>query len=161
WLGGTPLYANPPGAKRRFQQRLLSRFDQLTSPVAAKSVEDTAFYRSAILLSRNDVGFDPDRFTASPAWLHQECIEQAGHFPLGIVTTGTPGRKRGEEVRARLAVVSEHAPWFNIQVRCWHHRAEPLFANVDGQPPPSPADERMLYQTLFSSWPLGRKADDD
>ena len=161
WLGGTPLYANPPGAKRRFQQRLLSRFHQLTSPVAAKSVEDTAFYRSAILLSRNDVGFDPERFSASPDWFHQECIEQAEHFPLGILTTATHDHKRGEDARARLAVVSEHAPWFNIQVRFWHNLAEPLIATVNGQPAPSPADELMLYQTLFSSWPLGLSADDD
>ncbi len=161
WLGGEPLHANPPGAKRRFQRRLLARFHQLTSPVAAKAVEDTACYRSAILLSRNDVGFDPQRFSADPDWFHAQCREQAERFPQGLLATATHDHKRGEDARARLAVVSEHAPWFGIQVRFWHNLAEPLISVVDGQPAPAPADELMLYQTLFSSWPLGLSADDD
>lgn len=161
WLGGEPLHASPPGAKRRFQRRLLARFHQLTSPVAAKAVEDTACYRSAILLSRNDVGFDPQRFSADPDWFHAQCIEQAEHFPQGLQATATHDHKRGEDARARLAVVSEHAPWFGIQVHFWHNLAEPLISVVDGQPAPAPADELMLYQTLFSSWPLSLSADDD
>src|SRR5690606_12677684 len=100
WLGGEPLYASPPGPKRRFQQRLLARFHQLTSPVAAKAVEDTACYRSAILLSRNDVGFDPQRFSASVDWFHRQSIEQAQRFPLGLLTTATHDHKRGEDARA-------------------------------------------------------------
>ncbi|WP_193072830.1 malto-oligosyltrehalose synthase [Pseudomonas sp. FME51] len=160
WLGGEPLHASPPGPKRRFQQRLLARFHQLTSPVAAKAVEDTACYRSAILLSRNDVGFDPQRFSASLDWFHSQCIEQAQRFPLGLLTTATHDHKRGEDARTRLAVISEHAPWFGIQVRFWRNLAEPLRSVVHDQPAPAPADELMLYQTLFSSWPLGLSADD-
>ncbi|SDS56052.1 maltooligosyl trehalose synthase [Halopseudomonas litoralis] len=160
WLGGEPLHASPPGPKRRVQQRLLSRFHQLTSPVAAKAVEDTACYRSAILLSRNDVGFDPQRFSASLDWFHSQCIEQVQRFPLGLLTTASHDHKRGEDARARLAVISEHAPWFGIQVRFWRNLAEPLRSVVHDQPAPAPADELMLYQTLFSSWPLGLSADD-
>ena len=160
WLGGEPLHASPPGPKRRFQQRLLARFHQLTSPVAAKAVEDTACYRSAILLSRNDVGFDPQRFSASLDWFHSQGIEQARRFPQGLLATATHDHKRGEDTRARLAVVSEHAPWFGIQARFWRNLAEPLRSVVHDQPAPTPADELMLYQTLFSSWPLGLSADD-
>lgn len=154
WLGGEPLHASPAGPRRRFQRRLLARFHQLTAPVAAKAVEDTACYRSAVLLSRNDVGFDPQRFSATAEQFHAHCSEQAERFPLGLLTTATHDHKRGEDARARLAVVSEHAPWYGIQVRFWHKLAEPLRSLVDEQPAPSPADELMLYQTLFSSWPL-------
>lgn len=160
WLGGDPLHASPPGSKRRFQRRLLARFHQLTAPAAAKAVEDTAFYRSAVLFSRNDVGSDPGRFSASPEWFHAECIDQAEHFPLGLLTTASHDHKRGEDARARLAVVSEHAPWFSIQVRFWHKLAEPLRSLAAGRPAPEPADELMLLQTLFAHWPLGLDPDD-
>jgi len=154
WLGGEPLHASAAGPRRRFQRRLLARFHQLTAPTAAKAVEDTACYRSAVLLSRNDVGFDPERFSADPDWFHAQCSEQAERFPLGLLATATHDHKRGEDARARLAIVSEHAPWFGIQVRFWYKLAEPLRSLVEEQPAPSPADELMLYQTLFSSWPL-------
>lgn len=160
WLGGDPLQANPPGQKRHYQRRLLARFHQLTAPVAAKAVEDTAFYRSAVLLSRNEVGADPQQFSADANWFHEQCRRQAEHFPLGLLSTASHDHKRGEDARARLAVISEHAPWLGIQARFWHKLAEPLRSLVAGQPAPSPADELMLYQTLFAHWPLGLSADD-
>lgn len=160
WLGGDPLKASPPGQKRRFHRRLLARFHQLTAPTAAKAVEDTAFYRSAVLLSRNDVGFDPQHFSADMKWFHERCQTQAAHFPLGLLTTASHDHKRGEDARARLAVVSEHAPWFAIQARFWRTLAESLRPTIDGQSVPEPADELMLYQTLFAHWPLGLSPDD-
>ncbi|MFA5678329.1 MAG: malto-oligosyltrehalose synthase [Pseudomonas sp.] len=160
WLGGDPLQARPPGRKRRFQRGLLARFHQLTAPAAAKAVEDTAFYRSAILLSRNEVGSDPQRFSADIRWFHQQCQTQATRFPLGLLATASHDHKRGEDARARLAVLSEHAPWFAIQARFWRSLADPLRSLVNGQPAPGPADELMLYQTLFAHWPLGLDPDD-
>lgn len=159
WLGGDPLQVSPPGKKRAYQRRLLARFHQLTAPVAAKAVEDTAFYRSAILLSRNEVGSEPQRFSADPEWFHEQCRIQAERFPRGLLATASHDHKRGEDARARLAVVSEHAPWFAIQARFWSKLAEPLRSVVAGQPAPSPADELMLYQTLFAHWPLGLDPD--
>lgn len=160
WLGGDPLQANPPGSRRHDQRRLLARFHQLTAPVAAKAEEDTAFYRSGVLLSRNEVGSDPQRFSADSAWFHEQCRIQAERFPLGLLSTASHDHKRGEDARARLAVISEHAPWLGIQARFWHKLAEPLRSLVAGQPAPNPADELMLYQTLFAHWPLGLSADD-
>src|SRR5690606_27293455 len=60
----------------------------------------------------------------------------------------------------RLAVVSEHAPWFAMQARFWRTLAEPLRSLVDGQPAPAPAEELMLFQSLFAHWPLDLDADD-
>ena len=159
WLGGDPLQASPPGDRRHAQGRLLARFHQLTAPVAAKAQEDTAFYRSGVLLSRNEVGSDPQRFSADSAWFHDQCRLQAERFPLGMLSTASHDHKRGEDARARLAVTSEHAPWLGIQMRFWSTLAEPLRSVVAGQPAPSPADELMLYQTLFAHWPLGLSAD--
>lgn len=154
WLGGDRLQVSSPGRKRRYRQRLLARFHQLTAPVAAKAVEDTAFYRSAILLSRNEVGSAPQRFSASADWFHQQSQLQAARFPAGLLATASHDHKRGEDARARLAVVSEHAPWFAMQARFWIKLAAPLRSVVNGRPAPAPADELMLYQTLFAHWPL-------
>lgn len=83
------------------------RFEQLSAPLAAKSVEDTAFYRYGRLLSRTDVGFDADRFSLSPAEFAQTVEARAAAFPHAMLTTATHDHKRGEDVRARLAVLSE------------------------------------------------------
>ncbi|MBB5710928.1 malto-oligosyltrehalose synthase [Sphingomonas xinjiangensis] len=83
------------------------RFEQLSAPLAAKSVEDTAFYRYGRLLSRTDVGFDADRFSLSPAEFAATVAARAADYPHAMLTTATHDHKRGEDVRARLAVLSE------------------------------------------------------
>jgi (1->4)-alpha-D-glucan 1-alpha-D-glucosylmutase len=84
------------------------RFQQLTSPAAAKAVEDTAFYRSAVLLSRNDVGFNTEQFSAPLATFTGQPAALAD-FPDNLLATATHDHKRGEDTRARLAVLSERA----------------------------------------------------
>jgi len=83
------------------------RFEQLSAPLAAKSVEDTAFYRYGRLLSRTDVGFDADRFSLSPVEFADEVAARAATYPHAMLATATHDHKRGEDVRARLAVLSE------------------------------------------------------
>ena len=154
WLGGEPIRSLPPGPLRRLRQKTLARFQQLTSPIAAKAVEDTACYRSAVLLSRNDVGFDPARFSGSVAQFHQYCEERAGCFPQNLLTTATHDHKRGEDARARLAVISERAVWFAEKVAQWQQRARPLRTELEDGQAPSAGDELILFQTLLGSWPL-------
>ncbi|MCF7202491.1 malto-oligosyltrehalose synthase [Pseudomonas sp. JM10B5a] len=160
WLGGEHLRSVPPGPMRRLRRYACARFQQLTSPAAAKAVEDTACYRSGVLLSRNDVGFDPQRFSAPVQAFHDECLRRAEHFPRNLLTTATHDHKRGEDTRARLAVISERAHWFAEQLRGWRERAAARVRELDDGPAPSPADEMMLYQTLLGSWPLALAADD-
>jgi (1->4)-alpha-D-glucan 1-alpha-D-glucosylmutase len=155
WLGGQPLCQLPPGERRQLWQNALTRFQQLTSPAAAKAVEDTAFYRSAMLLSRNDVGFDPEHFSSPLAKFHQQNGERAKCFPDSLLTTATHDHKRGEDTRARLAVISERSPWFAEKIQKWMALANVLRANLDDGIAPSPADEIILYQTLLGSWPPG------
>ena len=85
----------------------IRRFHQLTAPVAAKSVEDTAFYRYAPLLSRNDVGFDAGAMAMSLDEFHERMSGGRREWPHAMLTTATHDHKRGEDARARLAVLSE------------------------------------------------------
>ncbi|EPM44457.1 malto-oligosyltrehalose synthase [Pseudomonas syringae] len=151
WLGGESWRQLPRGHLRKLYKNACVRFQQLTSPVAAKSVEDTSFYRSAVLLSRNDVGFHPQHFSAPVEDFHAVCLERLEKFPDNLLTTATHDHKRGEDTRTRLAVLSECAPWYAEQVERWRQLAVPLKGD---EPTISAGDELMLYQALLGSWPL-------
>jgi malto-oligosyltrehalose synthase len=128
----------------------LRRFQQLSAPIAAKSVEDTAFYRYGRLLSRNDVGFDVRRFGCGPAGWHRAMRERQRGLPRGMLATATHDHKRGEDVRARLAVLSERPAWWAAHLRHWLPLCEPLAA----------ADAIMLLQTIVGAWPYGLHLED-
>jgi malto-oligosyltrehalose synthase len=130
------------------------RFQQLSAPVAAKAVEDTAFYRYGRLLSRNDVGFDAARLGIEPAEFHELSADRGGHFPDAMLATATHDHKRGEDVRARLAVLSEIPQEWGVTLRRWMETNAPHRRMVDGVPAPSAGDEIMLYQMLLGAWPL-------
>ncbi|RMQ47795.1 Maltooligosyl trehalose synthase [Pseudomonas cichorii] len=151
WLGGQPWRKLPRGRLRDLHRKACVRFQQLTSPVAAKSVEDTAFYRSAVLLSRNDVGFHPQHFSAPVEDFHQACLQRREKFANNLLATATHDHKRGEDTRTRLAVLSECAGWYAEQVERWRQLAVPLKGE---EPTISAGDELMLYQALLGSWPL-------
>jgi len=154
WLGGQPWRSLPPGPSRKHLRHACIRFQQLTAPTAAKAVEDTAFYRSALLLSRNDVGFDAEHFSAPPEAFHQACEQRLQQFPHNLLCTATHDHKRGEDNRARLAVLSERSRWFVSRVEHWRELAAPLRSTLADGVAPSAADEWLLYQTLLGSWPL-------
>jgi len=130
------------------------RFQQLSAPVSAKAVEDTAFYRYGRLLSRNDVGFDPARLATPARHFHDANAARGRDFPNAMLTTATHDHKRGEDVRARLAALSElPEQWIERSTR-WSELNRGLGEAID------PADEYMLYQTLLGAWPLDLRADD-
>ncbi|MGF6559014.1 (1-_4)-alpha-D-glucan 1-alpha-D-glucosylmutase [Pseudomonas sp. S30_BP2TU TE3576] len=151
WLGGEPWRQRPAGRQRKRLKHACVRFQQLTSPAAAKAVEDTAFYRSAVLLSRNDVGFNTERFSAAVTDFHQACLERLETFPDNLLASATHDHKRGEDSRARLAVLSERSTWYADQIDLWRALARPL---RDDDQVPSAGDELILYQTILGSWPL-------
>ena len=156
WLGGQPWRKRPVGRERKILKHACVRFQQLTSPAAAKAVEDTAFYRSAVLLSRNDVGFSTEQFSAPLADFHAANQQRLNTFPDNLLATATHDHKRGEDTRARLAVLSECAPWYAEQVKHWRSLAAPLREHADS---PSAGDELILYQALLGSWPLEHNPD--
>lgn len=119
------------------------RFQQLSAPIAAKAVEDTAFYRYGRLLSRNDVGFDAETFAMPPAAFHAAMEERARAVPHAMLTTATHDHKRGEDMRTRLAAVSARPEAWRAFALRW----------VDEDEAVDPADAYMLLQTLIGAWP--------
>lgn len=128
----------------------LRRFQQLSAPIAAKSVEDTAFYRYGRLLSRNDVGFDAHRFASTPADFHVSMKRRQAEAPRAMLATATHDHKRGEDVRARLAVLSEMPDRWSRTLQAWTQRITPLHAD----------DAAMLLQMIVGAWPLDLELDD-
>lgn len=162
WLGGQAP-ADYPEDQRSVRLQAIRRFQQLTSPLAAKSVEDTGFYRYGRLLSRNEVGSDPEIFAMDSETLHACVQARAKDFPLAMLATATHDHKRGEDSRARLAVLSErHGEWEALVAR-WRerHAAFKHEAGEEPAPSPLPADEYMLYQSLIGAWPLDLSVNDE
>ena len=161
WLGGEAPRSLPPGPVRRARERAIASFQQATSPVAAKAVEDTAGYRYGRLLSRNEVGVDAARLAMDPERFHALCAERQRTFPHTLLATATHDHKRGEDLRARLAVLSEVADRWVITVERWRVRHAAFRQRAEGRLAPSASDEVMLYQMLVGAWPLGLAPDDD
>lgn len=155
WLAGDGIRAAPAGTRRQEWLRAMVRFQQLSAPTAAKAVEDTAFYRYGRLLSRNEVGSDPAQFALTPAAFHAANRERRRNFPRALLATATHDHKRGEDTRARLAVLSEIPGEWQAALARWTRLNGPLKREVGGGPAPDGADELMLYQTLVGAWPLG------
>ncbi|MEW6681445.1 MAG: malto-oligosyltrehalose synthase [Nitrospirota bacterium] len=133
----------------------LMKFQQTTSPVTAKGVEDTAHYVYNRLLSLNEVGGDPERFGVEPRAFHDAMLERAARWPYALSITSTHDTKRGEDVRARLNVLSEIPKEWRARLGRWHRLNRKKRIVVDDQPTPDPNEECFLYQTLIGSWPSG------
>lgn len=134
----------------------LTRFQQLSAPIAAKAVEDTAFYRHGVLLSRNDVGFDVERFGWSIAAFHDRMRQRRAEQPHGLLATATHDHKRGEDMRARLAVLSERPRAWSERLSRWIEQAALL--RTEGTP--DEADIAMLLQMIVGAWPLDLALED-
>ncbi|RDE04750.1 malto-oligosyltrehalose synthase [Sphingomonas aracearum] len=148
WLAGTG-----PGDPA-LAGEAVRRFQQLSAPIAAKAVEDTAFFRYGRLLSRNDVGFDAARMAFSVEEFHAAMVGRARDFPRAMLATATHDHKRGEDVRARLAVLSEVPALWREHLARWEAHADEIDAAIDR------GDRYMLLQTLFGAWPEGLAATD-
>lgn len=144
--------------RRTFNRRavvdLAMKFQQLTGPVTAKALEDTAFYRYTRLVSLNEVGGDPRRFGTTIAAFHHLNQERAKLWPHTMVTTATHDTKRGEDVRARINTLTELPAEWGRRVRRWANFNRRAKSDVDGTPAPSTDDEYLLYQTLIGAWPI-------
>jgi (1->4)-alpha-D-glucan 1-alpha-D-glucosylmutase len=141
------LVLDEPGP---IEQELAVRFQQLSAPVMAKGVEDTAFYRHVPLLAVNEVGGDPGRSGGGvePFHAHNQLI--AARWPHTMLTVSTHDTKRSADVRARLSLLSELAgPWAET-VRRWMQQNDRH--RRDGWP--DPGIELVLYQSLLGAWPI-------
>jgi (1->4)-alpha-D-glucan 1-alpha-D-glucosylmutase len=131
------------------------KFQQVSSPVMAKGVEDTSFYLYNRLVSLNDVGGDPGEFGFPPARFHRASAHRSRHWPHTMLATSTHDNKRSEDVRTRIDILSELAAGWRLMLRKWHRMNLPAKAMVDEALAPSRNDEYLLYQTLLGSFPAG------
>ena len=118
----------------------------------AKGVEDTAFYRYNRLVALNEVGSDPAAFGTSVAEFHRENAERARRWPHGLLTSSTHDTKRSEDVRARIAVLSELPREWRAAVNRWRLNRRGK-TRVEGASAPDRNDEYLFYQTLLGAWP--------
>jgi (1->4)-alpha-D-glucan 1-alpha-D-glucosylmutase len=144
------------GDADRAERRLfVMRFQQLTGPVMAKGLEDTAFYRYCPLLSLNEVGGSPDKFGVALAHFHGKNLARRQSWRNAMLASSTHDTKRSEDVRARINVLSEiPAEWYRA-IRAWQRVNQEKKIQVAGEAIPSANEEYFLYQTLLGSWPMG------
>ena len=119
------------------------RLQQLCGAATAKSMEDCLFYRDARLVSLNEVGGDPGRFGVSAAEFHHRATVRGRMWPLAMTTLSTHDTKRGEDVRARIGVLSQVPALWAQLVGGWEHRA----------PSRDPVTGLFLWQNIFGVWP--------
>ncbi|HYL12719.1 MAG TPA: malto-oligosyltrehalose synthase [Terriglobales bacterium] len=138
---------------RRAIVRFAMKFQQVTSAVMAKGLEDTAFYRYNRLVSLNEVGGDPGRFGVSVEEFHRANQKRLQCWPHSMLATSTHDSKRSEDVRARINVLSEIPAVWRLSLRRWRDANRSRKHWVDGKPAPYRNDEYLLYQTLVGAWP--------
>ena len=130
------------------------KFQQTTSPVTAKGIEDTALYIYNRLLSLNEVGGEPERFGVPPAVFHERMLERQARWPAALSATATHDTKRGEDVRARLNVLSEMPGAWKVHLSRWSRFNKRYKIDLEGHLVPDRNEEYLLYQTLVGAWPL-------
>ena len=142
-------------ADREEQLAFAGKFQQVTAPVTAKGVEDTAFYIYNRLVSLNEVGGEPGHFGVSPEALHEYLRDRQAKWPYAMSALSTHDTKRSEDVRARLNVLSEiPGEWAEAVLR-WRGQNAPHRRRLeDGLTAPRANDEYLIYQTLVGAWPL-------
>ncbi len=156
------LLPPPPGSDaeivsledRREKMEFAMRFQQLTGPVTAKGVEDTVFYTYVRFVATNEVGGDAERMGTSPHELHSANAERRERWPRTMIATSTHDTKRGEDVRARLAVLSEMPEEWAARVRDWEAHAQRHTRIVEDEMAPSAADRYLFFQTVLGAWPM-------
>lgn len=130
------------------------RFQQFTGPLMAKGFEDTLLYVYNRLISLNDVGGNPSKFGISLEEFHEFNKKKINLWPHSINTTSTHDTKRGEDVRARLNVLSEIPEEWKKSIKKWGRLNEKKKVAFDGRSVPDRNDEYFLYQTLLGVFPF-------
>jgi (1->4)-alpha-D-glucan 1-alpha-D-glucosylmutase len=137
---------------RQRQLDFAGKFQQLSAPVTAKGIEDTAFYIYNRFISLNEVGGNPANFGISSSDLHRYLIDRQQNWPHALSPLSTHDTKRSEDVRARLNVVSETpGEWFEAVGR-WTALNAKHRVTLDQQPVPDANEEYLIYQTLVGAW---------
>ena len=135
-----------PPADEAKRLRFAGKFQQVTSPVTAKGIEDTAFYIYNRLTSLNEVGGDPGRFGRPAAAIHAYFADRQANWPLALNPLSTHDTKRSEDVRTRISVLSELPDEWAAALDRWSKLNDPKS--------PTRNDQVLIYQTLIGAWPI-------
>lgn len=130
------------------------KFQQVTAPVTAKGIEDTALYRFNRLVSLNEVGGEPAAYGSTVRAFHADAQHRARCWPHEMLATSTHDTKRSGDVRARISVLSEMTAVWRQTIERWSRFNRSRKREIDGRAAPSPNDEYLLYETLLGSWPV-------
>ncbi len=152
---------NASDSDQEEQRRFAGKFQQVTAPVTAKGIEDTAFYIYNRLISLNEVGGEPSRFGIPADKLHRYLQDRQAKWPYAMSPLSTHDTKRSEDVRARINVLSELAREWREAVASWSQLNEPHRQKVDDLEAPDPNEEYLLYQTLIGAWPLDKSTPEE
>ena len=143
-------------ADRQRRLRTSMKLQQYTAPVQAKGVEDTAFYRYNVLLSLNEVGGEPDRFGLTADQFHEANRRRYEHWPFEMLATSTHDTKLGEDVRARINVLSELTAEWAREAGRWRRINQAHRKLIGRAMAPDRNDEYRFYQALVGAWPAER-----
>ena len=137
----------------KLETELALRFQQLTGPAMAKGVEDTAFYRFNRMLCLNEVGGNPAAFGVKVSDFHEACRLTQAQWPLTMLASTTHDTKRSEDVRARLAAISEFPESWATAVKDWSRLSQQYRSELG----PDRNTEYLIYQTLVGAWPISQE----
>jgi (1->4)-alpha-D-glucan 1-alpha-D-glucosylmutase len=158
FIASVLLLEHPEGldeAARAERLDFVMRFQQLTGPVTAKGLEDTASYRFHPLSALNEVGGEPEVRPRALERFHAANAERRQARPAGMLATSTHDTKRDEDVRARISVLSERPEPWREAIERWREMNRGHVTTVDEAEAPDPNAEYLFYQTLVGSWPPG------
>jgi (1->4)-alpha-D-glucan 1-alpha-D-glucosylmutase len=161
FVGDVLLLVDPEGisdAARRERRDFVMKFQQVTGPVMAKGVEDTAFYRYFPLAALEEVGGHPESMGTSLAQFHRKMTERAKDAPSALSATDTHDAKRSEDARARLCVLSEISDEWEKAVDGFRAMNQGLRASISGTTAPDEHDEYLFYQTVLAVFPPSQDA---
>src|SRR5262249_11276213 len=147
-LSGDVVAGERTGFSRHAVLHCAMKAQQYSGPVMAKGLEDTAFYRYNRFLALNEVGGDPDQFGITVSSFNKGSAYRAKRGPRSMLTTATHDTKRGEDVRARLAVLSEMPQDWATQVAAWSRILRARRGDIEAAAPPDRNDEYLIYQLL-------------
>jgi len=138
----------------RLRLEFVLKFQQCTSPMMAKGLEDTAFYIFNRLSALNEVGGNPQQFGTSLEKFHEKNRARLFDKPQSLLATTTHDTKRSEDVRARIAVLSEIPEEWQTWIHEWRYLNSKFKKNIEGETAPSSNEEYLLYQSLLGTWPF-------
>jgi (1->4)-alpha-D-glucan 1-alpha-D-glucosylmutase len=132
----------------------IMKFQQLTGPLMAKGFEDTALYVYNRLISLNEVGGNPSKFGFTLKEFHKKIRQRGVKWKYSLNATSTHDTKRGEDVRARINVLSEVPDEWNMRIKRWRNMNLKYKKEYNGRYLPDNNDEYFLYQTLVGAFPF-------